>query len=59
MREHAVNVIIQLLNDNQGNKLTASLSVGIASLLNQELLRYETANATQAAPNATQAAPAE
>jgi hypothetical protein len=44
MRETAINILVQLLNDNQGNKLTTSLSIGIASLLNQELLRHETAN---------------
>ena len=45
MRELAINTLIQLLNDNQGNRISSSLSVGIASLLNQELQRYEAENA--------------
>jgi hypothetical protein len=47
MREHAINTLIQLLNDNQGNRLSSALSIGVASLLNQELQRYEAEHAPE------------
>lgn len=41
MREHAVKVLSDLLQDNVGQRLTPALGTGIATLFNQALWQLE------------------
>lgn len=47
MREIIVNKLVEILNNNSGNRLTGELIYGIAASVNQELLKVEVTKQTE------------
>lgn len=40
-REQVIQLLSQLLQDNMGNRITPALATGLATLVNQEMLKHE------------------
>lgn len=49
MREEIINALVQLLNNNLGNRLTAELGTGIAMAVNQRFVELEITSGAESA----------